>query len=162
MYGEVLMLNNLVQMYFMVQQSQPMWILIDACAVPISVALTLAKPAKKLAYFTPTAKLLGKDVLTSIVGQICINLGYLTLAMYLMYSQPFYRCHEFDSSRIDLRRWWELSDNYEGSLTGLLTGFQIIHAACSFNLGSHFRLGFWKNYVFLIAYRFFMNNVALV
>jgi cation-transporting ATPase 13A3/4/5 len=152
MYGEVLMLNNLVQMYFMVQQSQPMWILIDACAVPISVALTMARPAPKLVPFTPTARLLGKELLFSIVGQIVINLAFLTLVMFFMYGQAFYRCHEFDSTHVDLRRWWELSDNYEGSLTGLLTGFQIIHAACSFNTGKYFRQGFWKNWAFIFSY----------
>ncbi|KAJ3303493.1 hypothetical protein HDV03_003770 [Kappamyces sp. JEL0829] len=152
LYGQVLMINGLVQMYFMVQQSQGMWIVIDGSSFAISFCLLCARPARQLSPGTPTARLFGARTLVSVIGQIAINLGFCALAIWLLFSQSFFRCHEFDFKDVDLRRWWELADNFEAALTALLSGFQIISCAASFNLGHRFRQGFWRNWQFLTAF----------
>lgn len=60
MYGETLAFIGLIQYYFTVNMSQVTWILIDGSTVPLSWALTMARPAATLAFTRPTAKLLGK------------------------------------------------------------------------------------------------------
>ena len=59
MYGEILAIGGLIQYYFMVQMSQMMWVMVDGITVPVSWALTMATPAKKLSPYRPTARLLG-------------------------------------------------------------------------------------------------------
>jgi hypothetical protein len=59
MYGETIAFGGLIQYYFMVQLSQMMWVFVDGITVPISWALTMAKPAEKLSSQRPTARLLG-------------------------------------------------------------------------------------------------------
>ncbi|KAJ2995705.1 hypothetical protein HDV02_000543 [Globomyces sp. JEL0801] len=152
MYGETLAMNGLVMYYYKVQMSQAMWIFIDGCTVPLSWALTMAKPALKLIPFRPTARLIGFETVLSVLGQIFINSCFILAMVALLYNQSFYRCHEFDGSQADLRKWWELADNYEGAILGVLTMFQILHSSCVFNLGNKYRQGFWKNRIFILAY----------
>ncbi|KAJ3311136.1 hypothetical protein HDV04_003099 [Boothiomyces sp. JEL0838] len=130
MYGEILTFSGLIQYFFMVQISQAMWIFIDGCTVPLSWALTMAEPAKRLIPSRPTARLLGFETVFS----------------------AFYHCNQFDSTYVDLRKWWELADNYEGELIGIVTTFQIIHSACVFSLGSKYRKGFLNNKTFIAIY----------
>jgi magnesium-transporting ATPase (P-type) len=152
LYGQVLMINGLVQMYFMVQQSQGMWIVIDGSSFIISFCLLCARPAEILIPKSPTARLLGTKTLISALGQILINLIFCSFSMWALLIQPFYiqQAHDYHGS--DLKKWWELSDNYEASLTAILSGYQIMACAASFNIGNNFRRGFWSNYQFLIAF----------
>jgi cation-transporting ATPase 13A3/4/5 len=152
MYGEILAIGGLIQYYFMVQMSQMMWVMIDGMTVPVSWALTMAQPAKRLSPHRPTARLLGFETILSISGQIIINCSLSVLMVYILFQQTFFVCKEFDSEFVDLRKWWELADNYEGAVTGILTAYQILHAACCFNIGSRYRQGFWKNKIFLTVY----------
>ncbi|KAL2914989.1 hypothetical protein HK105_205533 [Polyrhizophydium stewartii] len=152
MYGEILAFMGLVQYYFVVNMSQAMWILIDGSTVPVSWALTMARPSKRLVDSRPTARLLGPETIVSVVGQIVINIVFSVVAVVLLFGQSFFRCREFDGTRADMRRWWELADNYEAEVTGLLGTFQILHAAAAFNLGSKYRNGFLMNRTFLVVY----------
>jgi cation-transporting ATPase 13A3/4/5 len=132
--------------------SQAMWVFIDGCTVPLSWALTIAQPASKLIKSRPTARLLGFETMFSVIGQLVINAGILGLTASLLYDQSFFRCFEFDSSFVDLRLWWQLADNYEGSITGIITAFQILHVSCALNIGSKYRNGFAKNKIFIMIY----------
>ncbi|KAJ3321500.1 hypothetical protein HDU76_014084, partial [Blyttiomyces sp. JEL0837] len=156
MYGEVLAFMGLMQYYFTVNMSQAMWILIDGTTVPLSWALTLAKPAARLARTRPTARLLGPETIASVVGQIVINTIFLIIALVLLFGNNkaggFFNCAEFDWRVADIRKWWELADNFEGEVTGLLGTFQIIHGAAVFNIGSTYRAGFFRNPVFIAIY----------
>ncbi|KAI9317824.1 hypothetical protein DFJ73DRAFT_967558 [Zopfochytrium polystomum] len=156
MYGEVLSFMGLAQYYFTVNMSQAMWILIDGTTVPLSWALTLARPAARLARTRPTARLLGPETITSVVGQIVINSLFTVLAVSLLFRHRFpggfLFCNEFDGRAADVRRWWELADNFEGSVTGLLGTFQIVHASFVYNIGSTYRAGWHRNYGFLLIY----------
>ena len=152
MYGEILAFVGLIQYFFVVNISQPLWILIDGSTVPLSWAITLAKPALKLARTRPTARLLGFETISSVVGQIAISLFFMILIVVLLFSESWFSCHQFDGSRADIRRWWELSDSYESEVTALITVYQIIHAGAAFNIGHVYRLGFFRNIAFLAFY----------
>ncbi|KAJ3197057.1 hypothetical protein HK101_006240 [Irineochytrium annulatum] len=149
MYGEVLSFMGLIQYYFTVNMSQAMWVLIDGSTVPLSWALTMAKPAARLARTRPTARLLGPETIISVVGQVLINIIFLISAVVLLFKQDFFRCNEFNGQYADVRRWWELGDNYEGAITGMIGTFQIINAAAVYNIGHTYRSGFFRNYIFL-------------
>ncbi|KAJ3127047.1 hypothetical protein HK098_006844 [Nowakowskiella sp. JEL0407] len=152
MYGEVLAFMGLIQYYFTVNMSQALWILTDGATVPLSWALTMALPAMKLSKDRPTARLLGYETVLSVVGQIFIDVIFQICAIVMLFNQSWFRCNEFDDRGYDVRRWWELADNYEASVSGILGTFQIVHAAAAFSLGSKFRRGVLRNWIFLCSY----------
>jgi cation-transporting ATPase 13A3/4/5 len=152
MYGEILAFVGMVQYLFKVNISQAAYILIDACTVPFSWALSMAKPNKTLVETRPTAKLLGYETILSVVGQIAIDVVFMAVAIVLLISQPFYKCHGFDNTKVDISRWWELADNYEAQVTSLMLIFQIFHAAAALNIGWRYRQGFIKNWKFVLVY----------
>ena len=61
MYGEILAFTGIMQFAFKVTVSQAMQIMIDASTVPLSWAISLASPARKLIESRPTARPLGKN-----------------------------------------------------------------------------------------------------
>jgi cation-transporting ATPase 13A3/4/5 len=152
MYGEIIAFIGLILYYFTVQMSEFMWIFVDGLTVPVSWALTMAKPAPKLSPFRPTARLLGPETIISVVGQIIIDIFFVSIAVVSLFRQSFFKCNEFDGTHADLRKWWELPDNYEGAVIGIVLTYQIINAACAFNIGNRYREGFWKNKTFLAVY----------
>ncbi|KAJ3245128.1 hypothetical protein HDU78_009855 [Chytriomyces hyalinus] len=157
MYGEILAFLGLIQYYFTVNMSQAMWILIDGSTVPLSWALTQAVPAKRLARTRPTARLLGPETVISVVGMIFINCIFGIVAVVMLYGERttngnWFSCQEFDGAYYDIRRWWELADNFEGAVTGILIVFQIVHAAAVFGIGRVYRSGFFKNVIFMSIY----------
>ncbi|KAJ3414429.1 hypothetical protein HDV05_006610 [Chytridiales sp. JEL 0842] len=162
MYGEILAFLGLVQYYFAVNLSQPMWILIDGMTVPLSWALTMAKPAARLARTRPTARLLGHETIISVTGQILINILFLIFGVVMLFNEPWFVCREFDGRLADMRRWWELADNYEAEVTGLIGTFQIMHAAAVFSIGSTYRFGFWRNWQFLTVYALVISLLSSI
>ena len=128
------------------------YILIDASTVPLSWALSIALPTRKLADSRPTAKLLGLETVASIVGQIFIDSIFMIIAVYVLMAQPFYECHSFDGTHIDLSRWWQLADNYEAQVISLMLIFQIFHSAAALNLGWKYRQGSLRNWKFVLIY----------
>jgi hypothetical protein len=62
----------------------------------------------------------------------------------------------------DVRQWWTLSDNYESSVTGIISTFQIIHAAAAFNIGSTYRKGFFRNTSFIVMYAILFTFLSVV
>ncbi|KAJ3112290.1 hypothetical protein HDU96_004734 [Phlyctochytrium bullatum] len=162
MYGEVLAFLGLIQYYFVVNMSQAVWVLIDGSTVPLSWALTMARPAVRLAVTRPTARLLGPETLTSVVGQIVINVVFQVASVVLLFNQPWFRCNEFDGRQVDVRRWWELGDNYEGEVTGLLGTLQIVFAAAVFNIGSTYRRGFFRNWIFVLVWTAIVTLLSFV
>lgn len=152
MYGEILAFSGLIQYYFMIQMSQALWIFIDACTVPLSWALTSALPAKRLVNSRPTARLLGFETIGSVLGQLVINIFFLVMMTVILFRQPFFVCKEFNPANVDLRKWWEMSDNYESATLGILTAFQVLNSSCAFSLGVKYRQGFFKNKTYLLIF----------
>lgn len=160
MYGQLLSLSGILQYYFGVNMSQAFWIITDGTTAPLSWALTKALPAKKLAPTRPTARLIGVETISSIVGQILINIVFLCIVVVLLFQQAWFRCNEYDASKADLRRWWELGDNYESSITSLLVTFQILMTPAVFNLGSTYRRGFFRNWILLGMVAAFLSLIV--
>jgi len=152
MYGEIVVFSTFAQYFFSVQMSQAFWVFIDTCAVPLSWALTSALPAAQLSNSRPTARLLGFETIGSVVGQIVINSLFLIVTLAILFEQSFFVCNEFDPVLVDLRKWWEMSDNFEGVAIGFLTAFQILNSACAFSMGNKYRKGFFKNGTFMAVY----------
>ncbi|KAL1923032.1 uncharacterized protein VTP21DRAFT_9408 [Calcarisporiella thermophila] len=148
MYGQTMVMLKIFTAYFSVALSQALAVMIDAfITVLLSYAVTQARPAKRLAPKRPTARLLGVETLTSTIGQVIINWVFLIGAMGLLYSQEWFRCHEFDSSRVDASKWWLLGDNYETAVLAYTTLFQFVNSALVFNFGYVYRQTWWRNYI---------------
>ncbi|KAI9598633.1 hypothetical protein BDF19DRAFT_410707 [Syncephalis fuscata] len=150
-YGEVMAFRGIMQSYFSVVMSQWIYVLIDSIiTVGLSFALTQAQPARRLAALRPTARLFGAQTLSSVVGQVAINIAFLFGAFGLLYRQSWFRCHEFDSRSVDNRKWWLLGDNYEAQNIACITLFQFLAAAFAYNFGHRFRRTWWRNWVFVV------------
>lgn len=76
----------------------------------------------------------------------------MIIATALLFGQSFFLCNEFDGRLADQRKWWTLADNFEASVTSIISTFQIIHAAAAFNIGSTYRKGFFRNTAFISMY----------
>lgn len=161
-YGHTTAIVGLIQYAFKVNMSQATWIFIDGSTVPISWALTNAQPAKQLIGARPTARLLGAETIFSVLGPITLNLLVILFVVLIIQPAGFYKCNPFDGSHVDLRKWWELADNYIGSITAILTMYQMIHAALAYNIGSKYRQGGFKNLIFMAIYAFFFLLISLI
>jgi cation-transporting ATPase 13A3/4/5 len=95
---------------------------------------------------------LGHETIVSVCGQIVINIVFLIGGVVMLFNESWFVCHEFDGRLADMRRWWELADNYEATVTGLIGTFQIMHAAAVFSIGSTYRFGSWRNWQFVGIY----------
>jgi len=163
MYGETIVLSNMIFLYFGAQLAQWVWILTEGILVPVlSAALAQAKPAATLAPTRPTARLLGPETLVSIIGVLIINLCFMIGMISLLFGQEWFNCREWDSSKVDLAKWWLLADNFEGEVLGLLVMFQVLTAALVGNFGAGYRQTFMKNYVFIAVYVIFFVFVSFI
>ncbi|PVV01855.1 hypothetical protein BB560_003713 [Smittium megazygosporum] len=165
MYGETMAWLELFQFYFSVIVPESVWIFIDSfIVVGLLFAISQAKPENKLVPYRPTARLLGFTTLTSVIGQIFINLVFLIGIFVLLYRQPWFRCHEFDSRNVDTALWWLLGDNYEAETLTTVLLPQFINAAGVFNFGFKYRKAWIFNYSLVIlyfGYMFIMSYVTL-
>jgi cation-transporting ATPase 13A3/4/5 len=125
---------------------------LDGITVPITWALTNALPAKKLIKTRPTARLLGIETNMSVFGPIIINLFTSFMCVYMLETEPFYNCNIFNGSLADLRKWWELSENYVGSVTSIMIMYNVIHSALAYNISCKYREGGLRNIKFAVLY----------
>jgi cation-transporting ATPase 13A3/4/5 len=96
----------------------------------------------------------GWHTVASCTGQIVINFTFSCAALFVLFQQNWFRCHEFDSTLVDSYRWWLLGDNYESAVIGIVAMFQIITVAASFNLGYRFRAHWVRNRVLVLFFSF--------
>jgi hypothetical protein len=125
-------------------------------------ALTLALPAKTLISSRPTARLLGLETIMSVVGPIIANFIITLMTVNFLTEQPFYKCNPFDGTDADLRKWWQLADNYVGSVTSICAMYQIINSAWAYNLGTKYRQGGSTNRIFMSIYAFLFAVISCV
>lgn len=171
-YGHTTALVGLIQNYFLVNMSQSSWVFIDGSTIPIIWALTQALPSYRLTQTRPTARLLGAETIISTLGPILINLFFSIFTIMILQNQSFYPCNQFNGNGLELRRWWERADNYEGryfilkliiiSITSIITMYQIIHAAFAYNIGEKYRQGGKSNQAFLAIYGMLFSLISSV
>ncbi|KAI9024285.1 hypothetical protein CLU79DRAFT_99799 [Phycomyces nitens] len=164
-YGQIILAVNIFGFYFSSVVSQYVWLMIDlVIVIPMTWTLSQSKPAAYLENQRPTARLFGYQTLASCIGLVAFNWVFMIAAFAMMYTQDWFRCHEFDSSAVDLLKWWLMSDSYEAETMGIVSMFQFVNNAAVLNFGYKYRESWWKNYtlVFLwVGYNILISYCVL-
>ncbi|KAI7857465.1 hypothetical protein BDC45DRAFT_435556 [Circinella umbellata] len=162
MYGEIMATSKLCTFYYTTSFSIWIFILIDAfITLFCAFAVTQAKAAKALSPQRPTARILGPEVLASVLGQLIINALFLAGAYIMLYTHDdFFRCNEWDARSVDNSKWWLLGDNFESEVLTFVVLFQFVNAALIFNYGYLFRAHWYKNYLLLGVCAIFITIVS--
>ncbi|KAI7892685.1 uncharacterized protein EV154DRAFT_585903 [Mucor mucedo] len=152
MYGEIMASVKFYTFYYTMSFSQWNFILIDAfITVFCAFGVTQSGASQRLSQHRPTARILGPEVLLSVLGQIWINVWFTIGAFIWLYSRDdFFRCNEWDARAIDNSKWWLLGDSFEADVVTFLALFQFVNSALVFNYGYIFRATWYRNY-FLMA-----------
>ncbi|KAI8990019.1 hypothetical protein BDB01DRAFT_841879 [Pilobolus umbonatus] len=162
MYGETMALSKFCTFYFTLSFSELNFIFIDAfITVFCSIAVTQAKAADKLSSHRPTSRILGPEVMLSVIGQIVINALFLMGGFIWLYSRDdFFRCNEWDSRATDIYKWWLLGDSFEADLLTFIVLYQFINAAMVFNYGYLYRAAWYRNYLLMVIFMTFIGLVS--
>ncbi|CEP13878.1 hypothetical protein [Parasitella parasitica] len=162
MYGETMATVKFCTFYYSISFSQWNFILIDAfITVFCAFAVTQAGAAKKLSSHRPTARILGPEVLLSVLGQLWINAWFLIGAFIWLYTRDdFFRCREWDARATDLYKWWLLGDGFEAVVLTFMALFQFVNCAITFNYGYLFRERWYRNYFLIIVWAVFISIVS--
>jgi cation-transporting ATPase 13A3/4/5 len=162
LYGEITGFIGMIQYFYKTSVSQALYIFIDITTIPLSWGLSSARPAKKLANTRPTAKLLGYETVSSVLGQLIIDMVFMAIGISGLFQQSFYKCHAFAPLSVDMSHWWELADNYEAALISIFIIFQIFNAAAAINIGSRYRRGSLKNWTFVLIFVACVSIISFV
>lgn len=106
--------------------------------IPIAVAMGRTLPFPKIHPKRPTASLVSKKVLTSIIGQTLINAGIQGLVFLWVRQQSFYEKPKVDNDELE-------TFNYENTSLFLISCFQYILVAGVFSVGPPYRMPMWSN-----------------
>ncbi|KAI8089682.1 uncharacterized protein BX664DRAFT_333638 [Halteromyces radiatus] len=162
MYGETFATIKFLTFYYTMSFSQWNFILIDAfITVFCAFAVTQAGSAIKLSKHRPTARILGPEVLFSVLGQLFINAWFLIGAYIWLYTRDdFFRCHEWDARATDSSKWWLLGDSFEADILTFITLYQFVNAGFVFNYGYIFRKSWYRNYLLICIWALFVAIVS--
>ena len=154
MYGQVEAMNNVIMAYFRINFTEYAWAFMDGFwVIGMSFTLPLAKAAKTLAPSRPTASLLGVHTLSSVLGILFINALFAVICVWTLFQQDFFQCRKWTST--DISNLSVIGDNYESTTLFLVTGYQYISTAMSYNFGYEFRESWLKNVWFWSLAAFF-------
>ncbi|KAJ6499197.1 hypothetical protein C8R45DRAFT_981502 [Mycena sanguinolenta] len=111
--------------------------------IPVAVAMGRTLPYPRIHSKRPTASLVSKKVLASIIGQILITSGVQIWGYLWVRGQPWYTPPppSDPSSEDDHLE----STNYENSTLFLLSCFQYVLIAAVFSIGPPYRKSMWTN-----------------
>lgn len=98
-------------------------------------------PYPKIHPKRPTASLVSKKVLTSIIGQILINAAVQVLVFIWVRRQPWYTEPDVDNTKLE-------TFNFENSALFLISCFQYILVAGVFSVGPPYRKPIYSNRMF--------------
>ncbi|TDL26307.1 Ca-transporting ATPase [Rickenella mellea] len=116
--------------------------------IPIAVTMGRALPFPTIHPKRPTASLVSKKVLASIIGQILITSAVQFWAFFWIRSQeytpPPNTLPDADSDKLNPR-------NYENSALFLVSCFQYILVAAVFSIGPPYRKPMWSNGLLMLA-----------
>jgi len=146
MYGMVTTVNQMVNAYYQITFGEWCWIFSDGIwMLSLTFTIPYSKAREKLSPERPTASLLGLHTMFSFVGVLVINVLFLFIGLAVMHSQDFYKCRKWTEK--DVGSAITIGDNYESSVIFVITGYQYISAAITYNFGYNFRASWQKNYV---------------
>jgi cation-transporting ATPase 13A3/4/5 len=106
--------------------------------IPIAVAMGRTLPYPKIHPKRPTASLVSRKVLTSIIGQTIINSGIQGLVFVWIRAQPWYVPPVTDADELETL-------NYENTCLFLISCFQYILVAGVFSVGPPYRKPLYTN-----------------
>ncbi|VDB96191.1 unnamed protein product [Peniophora sp. CBMAI 1063] len=111
--------------------------------IPVAVAMGRTLPYERIHIRRPTASLVSKSVLTSIVGQIIVTSAIQFWAFFWIRRQPYYEPPPpADPTSEDSHLQ---ATNYENSTLFLVSCFQYILVAAVFSIGPPYRKPMWTN-----------------
>ncbi|KAK1925519.1 putative cation transporting ATPase [Papiliotrema laurentii] len=113
--------------------------------IPIAVAMGRTLPYPKIHHKRPTASLVSRKVLTSIIGQIVINSAIQIIVFIWVRQQPWYTEPDVDNDKLE-------TFNYENSALFLISCFQYILVAAVFSVGPPFRKPIYTNLSLLLCF----------
>ncbi|KAI8584672.1 hypothetical protein K450DRAFT_217430, partial [Umbelopsis ramanniana AG] len=161
LYGQVMMMLKIFTFYFSLSMSQAVWIAVDACiTVLLTWAVSQSQANPRLEPQRPTARILGPQILISTIGLVLINWIFLIGAFGMLFQQPWFVCNMFDSSAVDVSKWWLLADNFEAEVLALVCLFQFINNAAVQNFGYKFRQSWWRNYILVFLWAAYLAIVS--
>ncbi|KXN85349.1 hypothetical protein AN958_11449 [Leucoagaricus sp. SymC.cos] len=111
--------------------------------IPIAVTMGRTLPYPHIYPKRPTASLVSKRVLASIIGQILITTGFQLWGYFWVRTQPWYTPPpQNDPSSGDNQLE---STNFENTVLFLISCFQYILVAAVFSIGPPYRKSMWTN-----------------
>ncbi|OSC97098.1 Ca-transporting ATPase [Trametes coccinea BRFM310] len=117
--------------------------------IPIAVTMGRTLPYPRIHPKRPTASLVSKKVLASLIGQIIITSAIQFWAFFWVRSQEWYippvpKDPSTDDGKLE-------STNYENSALFLVSCFQYILVAAVFSIGPPYRKHMWTNGWFMVS-----------
>ncbi|KAF8530457.1 hypothetical protein BU17DRAFT_36097 [Hysterangium stoloniferum] len=114
--------------------------------IPIAIAMGRTLPYPRIHPKRPTASLVSKKVLTSIIGQVLITAGVQFWGFFWVRSRSWYMPPEPQVGSDKLQ-----TSNYENTTLFLLSTFQYILVAAVFSIGPPYRQPMWSNRVLILC-----------
>ncbi|KAJ3167481.1 hypothetical protein HK101_011775 [Irineochytrium annulatum] len=115
-----------------------------AIIVPVAIFMSESGTYKGLDAKRPTASLVSKKVLSSMLGQVAIQATFQGLIFFWVRSMPWYEVTRPDVGDKNFRC-------HENTVVFLLSCFQYVAVAIVFCSGPPYRESLWKNYPFVIS-----------
>ncbi|KAI0063606.1 P-type ATPase [Artomyces pyxidatus] len=110
--------------------------------IPVAITMGRTLPFPRIHPKRPTASLVSKAVLASIIGQIIITSAVQAWGFFWIRNQPWYEAPKpstgSDGDRLE-------AHNYENTALFLLSCFQYILVAAVFSIGAPYRKPMWTN-----------------
>jgi cation-transporting ATPase 13A2 len=103
-----------------------------------------AKPYPRINPKRPTANLVSKQVLVSLLGQILLTSGFQLFVFFYIRSQPWYIEPKINPIKLKIK-------NYENTALFLISSFQYIFVAAIFCVGPPYRQPVHTNTLFLLT-----------
>ncbi|BGP41120.1 hypothetical protein JCM10449v2_005089 [Rhodotorula kratochvilovae] len=109
-----------------------------ALILPIAVTMGRTEPFPRIHPKRPTANLMSKKVLTSLIGQIVLTSGFQVFTFLFIRSRDWYTPPVIDPDQLDIT-------SYENTSLFLLSSFQYILVAAVFCVGPPYRKPLYSN-----------------
>lgn len=138
MYGQLIVGCNIMLAYFRATFTEWCWVFIDGIwTISFGFTLALSKAADRLAPSRPTSSLLGPHTMSSTVGVLFIHYLFDIIALAVLFQQHWFQCRKWNGN--DISNVLVIGDNYETETLFLVTGYQFISTAMTYNFGYEFR-----------------------
>ena len=112
--------------------------------LPVAVAMARTLPYPMLSPKRPTANLMSKKVLISMIGQVIICAVAQGFTFWLVRHQEWYRRPEINPDKLNVV-------NYENTALFLVSSFQYITVAAVFSVGPPYRMPIYTNPMLLLS-----------